>query len=211
MASSRSAPVLPYTKTLRPVSTAAMPSASLMDSRYLIGSRAQRIISYPVTQAPDGLQRGPLEGTVDLVSQRADVDVDDPGIPVEGEVPDMIHQCGPGEQVTRPAHEVLQQRELGRGEFDRAATPQHLVPGRVQGQVPDGEHHGTCRGPSAQQGPQPREELVEREWLHEVVVRASVQPADPVLYRVPRGHHQHRSPPAGTPQTPAYLETVDRP
>src|SRR5215469_16808645 len=131
---------------LSPATTTATLAPNAMDSRYLIGSRAQRVISYPVTQAPHRLQRGPFEGTVDLAPERADVDVDDPGIAVEGEVPDVLDQRSPGEDVARPAHEVLQQRELGRGELDLAAIARHLVPGRIQAQVPHGEHRRTFRG-----------------------------------------------------------------
>src|SRR5262249_6713636 len=99
---------------LSPATTTATLAPNVMDSRYLIGSAAQRVISYPVTQAPHRLQRGPVEGTVDLVAERADVDVDDPGMAAEGKVPDVRDQRSPGEHIARPAHEVLQQRELGR-------------------------------------------------------------------------------------------------
>src|SRR5262249_35967773 len=97
---------------LSPATTTATLAPNEMDSGYLIGSVAQRVISYPVTQAPHRLQGGPVEGTVDLVPERADIDVDDPGIAVEGEVPDVLDQRSPGEHIARPAHEVLQQREL---------------------------------------------------------------------------------------------------
>src|SRR5215831_5175787 len=145
---------------LSPATTTAVLAPNMIDSRYLIGSLAQRVISYPVTQAPYRLQRSPLEGTVDLVSERADVDVDDPGIAVEGEVPHVLDQRGPGEDVARPAHQVLQQRELGRREVDRAAAPRHLVPGRIQRQVADAEQRRARRGPAAHQRPQPRQEFI---------------------------------------------------
>src|SRR5690349_15266977 len=131
MVASRLDPVCVYTKMLSPATTSATLAPNAMDSRYLIGSLAQRVISYPVTQAPHRLQRGPPEGTVDLAAERADVDVDDPGIAIEGEVPDVLDQRSPCEYIARPAHEVLQQRELGRGELDHATAPQYLVPGRI--------------------------------------------------------------------------------
>src|SRR5215471_148306 len=131
---------------LSPATTTAVLAPNMMDSRYLIGSRAQRVISYPVTQAPYRLQRGPLERAVDLAPERKDVDVDDPGIALEGEVPDVLDQGSPGEDIARPAHEVLEQRELGRGELDHAAASHHLVAGRIQGQVPDSEHCRARRG-----------------------------------------------------------------
>src|SRR6266480_446369 len=143
---------------LSPATTTAALAPNVMDSRYLIGSGAQRVISDPVTQAPHRLQRGPLERAIDLAPERADVDVDDPGIAVEGEVPDVVNQGSPGEDIARPAHEVLEQRELGRGELDHTPPAHHLVAGRIQGEVPDGEHRRACRGLPPQQGPQPRQE-----------------------------------------------------
>src|SRR5215472_12084363 len=128
---------------LSPATTTAALAPNMMDSRYLIGSRAQRVISYPVTQTPHRLRRGPLERAVDLAPEGADVDVDDPGIAVEGEVPDVPDQGSPGEDIARPAHKVLEQRELGRGELDHAAAPHHLVAGRVQAMHP--VRHGVPR------------------------------------------------------------------
>src|SRR5690349_19216157 len=148
-------------KMLRPATTAAALAPKAMASRYLIGSWCQRVISYPVTQAPHCLQRGPLERAVDLVAQCADVDVDDPGVAVEGEVPDVLNQRGPGEHVAWPAHEVLQQRELGRGELDHAAAPRHLVPGRIEEQIPNAKHRGAFCGRPAHQGPQAGQELIQ--------------------------------------------------
>src|SRR5215469_5911498 len=130
---------------LRPATTTAALAPNMRDSRYLIGSLAQRIISYPVAHAPYRLQRDPPEGAVDLVAQRADVDVDDPGVTVKGEVPDVFDQRGSGEDLAGPAHEVLKQREFGRGEFDPGTVPAHLVPGRIQRQVPHREYRRTRR------------------------------------------------------------------
>src|SRR5215831_2628083 len=149
MVASRLDAVCVYTKMLSPATTTATLAPNAMDSRYLIGSLAQRVISYPVTQAPDRLERGPLEGTVDLVSQRADVDVDNPGVAVEGEVPDVLDQRSPGEDIAGAAHEVLQQRELGPGEPDPGAAPVHRVPGRIQGQISHCEDRRAVRGAAA--------------------------------------------------------------
>src|SRR5262249_4195253 len=141
-------------KMLRPATTTAALAPNVMDSRYLIGSLAQRIISYPVAQATYRLQRGPPEGTVDLAAQRADVDVDDPGVAVIGEVPNVLDQRDPGENLARPAHEVLKQREFGWGQLDRGTAPAHLMPSWIQGQVPHHENHRTHHGRPADQSPQ---------------------------------------------------------
>ena len=61
----------------------------------------------------------------------------------------------------------------------------------------------------AQQRPQPRLQLGERERLHQVVVGAGVEAVDPVGDRVARGQHQHRGAIAGGSHPPADLEPVD--
>src|SRR5215471_11908285 len=159
MVASRLDPVCAYTKTPRPASTTAIARPKTTVSRYLIGSLAHSLITDPVTQAPHGLQRGLPEGTVDLVSQRADVDVHDPGVAVEGEVPDVLDQRAPGHDVARPAHEVLQQGELGGGELDRDLPAADRVPGRVQRQVTDGQDGGALGGRAACQRPEPGQQF----------------------------------------------------
>src|SRR5215472_2753612 len=159
---------------LRPATTSAALAPNMMASRYLIGSRAQRIILDPVTHAPHCLQAGPTEGPVDLLPQRSDVDVHDPGITVEGEVPYVLDKRASGEHVAGPAHEEFKQRELGRSELDLAGAPAHLVPGRVQGQVTHGEDRRALRGVPAHERAKTCKQLVQREWLGQVVVRADV-------------------------------------
>ncbi len=62
---------------------------------------------------------------------------------------------------------------------------------------------------AAQQGAQPRDQLVEVERLDEVVVRAGLQSLHAVGHRVARGEHQHRYAVAVMAQPPAHLESVD--
>src|SRR5215467_9267879 len=136
---------------LRPATTTAALAPNVMASRYLIGSRAQRIILEPVTKAPHCFQARPPEWPVDLLPQRSDVDVHDPGITVEGEVPDVLDQRAPGEHVAGPAHQEFKQRELGRSELDLAGAPAYLVPGRVERQVTHGKDRRARRGVPAHQ------------------------------------------------------------
>ena len=61
---------------------------------------------------------------------------------------------------------------------------------------------------AAQQRPQPRQQLVERERLGQVVVGTGVQAVDLVLQRVLGGQHQHQAWPALAPQRRADLHPV---
>ena len=90
-------------------------------------------------------------------------------------------------------HEQLEQRELGARQVDHAVAALHLMGRRVELEVPEAQHLPAGAQPRApQQRPQPREQLVEGEGLHDVVVRAGVEARDPVGDRVPRGQHQDR-------------------
>ena len=61
---------------------------------------------------------------------------------------------------------------------------------------------------AAQQGSQPRAELLERERLDQVVVGAGVEALDAIRDRVARGEHQHGRAVAGGAQAAADLEPV---
>src|SRR5215831_3094601 len=126
--------------------------------RCLIGSLVQQLIADPVAEAADGLQRRTAEGPVDLVAQGADVDVHDPGIALEGEVPDVLDERPPRQDIIRAAHQAFEQRELGRREVDPGPDPAYLVPRGIQAQVTDAENRGTLRRGPAPQGPQPGQE-----------------------------------------------------
>ena len=90
-------------------------------------------------------------------------------------------------------HQVLEQRELRLGELHRPITAGHLAGGRVERQVRVAELLSGVAVRPPEQRPQPREQLLERERLDDVVVGAGVEAVDPVLDGVPGGQHQDRS------------------
>ena len=109
------------------------------------------------------------------------------------------------------AQQQLEQQELGTRELDRAAAAADLVRLRLELDVGEAQHLAVhaAAGAAPQQGAQPREQFVERERLHQVVVGAGVQPAHPVGHRIAGGEDEHRRTIAGRPQPPADLEAVD--
>ena len=90
-----------------------------------------------------------------------------------------------------------------------AAAVHRVAPG-VEHEVGEAQHAAllaVARAP--QQRAHAREQLLERERLDQVVVRAGVEPAHAVGHRVARGEHQHRRAVAGGAQAAADLEPVD--
>ncbi len=81
--------------------------------------------------------------------------------------------------------------------------------GGVEAQVAGLEHGGALGGAAPRERAQAREQLLERERLHEVVVGAAVEAGDAVLDGVARGEHQDRRPHVVSAQAAADLEPVE--
>src|SRR5262245_17898477 len=138
-----------------------MLAAKMSVRRSLIVSLVLRFIPGPVAGAVEGLQRGPAERPVDLVGQRADVDVRDPGGAAKGEGPAVLDEGLSRHDVVWPAHQVVEKRDLGGGEVNPGSGTADLGPCRIQGQVADADNRGPLPRAAAQQGPHPGEEFSE--------------------------------------------------
>ncbi len=112
--------------------------------------------------------------------------------------------------MARVAQEQLEQRVLGAGQLDLARAAAHPVRARVEREAGEPERRVLARrARAAQEGAHAREQLPERERLHEVVVGAEVEAADRVLLRVARGEHEDRRAVAARAQAAADLEAVE--
>src|SRR4029450_5460341 len=111
--------------------------------------------------------------------------------------------------LVRVRHEELEQVELGPGQLDHVAAPPDLARRRVELDVGEPEHAVQRRRPATDQRPHPGEQLLQRERLDEVVVRAGVEAFDAVADGVAGGQHQdgHRVPASTDPAT--HLAPVD--
>ena len=78
----------------------------------------------------------------------------------------------------------------------------------VEAKVADLDHDRPLTGGSAGERAQPREQLLERERLHQVVVGAGVEPFDAIIDCVASRQHQHRRPHILVAQSPANVEAV---
>ncbi len=91
----------------------------------------------------------------------------------------------------------------------RRGAARGLARGAVERDVGEPQQRRVAVGAAPQQRAHAREQLVEVERLHDVVVRAGVEPGDPVGDGLTRGQHQHGRAVAARAQPPAHLEPVD--
>src|SRR5262245_8808640 len=129
---SRSAPVREYTNTLSPAITHATLTENAAVTHNLIGIWILRVISDSVACAADRVERRPSERAVDLLAQRAHIDVHATRIAIVSLVPDVTYQLQPGQDLTGVPHEVFEQRELSSGQADLGVAAPYLMGGRVQ-------------------------------------------------------------------------------
>ena len=95
-----------------------------------------------------------------------------------------------GEHAPWRAHQHFEHREfLGGKQDDPIATP-CFTRGGVQLQILNVEHHRRGVIGAAQQCPDASDQLTQRVGFDEVIVRAQIQPGDPILYRIARGCHE---------------------
>ena len=161
------------------------------------------------SRPPARFQRPAAERLVDLAPQVADVDIDDVGARVVGEIPGVLEQVQPREDLAGPPHERLEQRELLGRERDLVAAATDLPGRRVEHQITNAQGGRALGLPAPYQRPQARKQLREGERLHQVVVGTGVEPRDAVLDGVAGRQHQDGCPDTGVTQSPARLEAVD--
>ena len=135
------------------------------------------------------------------------MDVD--GVGAEGVdlvVPHVLGDRTAVHHVRRPAHQDLQDAELGAGQRGSRAADQHLAGGRVELNLSNHHPGRLANLRAALQRPQPGQQFAEVERLDQVVVGARVQAGDPVGGGVPGGQHQHRSADAGPAQPGQHVQ-----
>src|SRR5581483_7566322 len=103
---------------------------------------------------------------------------------LERHVPGSVEEADARERLAGVSHEQLEQRELLRRELELGVAAPRAVRGRIEPQVVDLEQRRPLAGRAADERPQPRNQLRERERLHEVIVPAGVEPLDAVVYGV---------------------------
>jgi hypothetical protein len=120
----------------------------------------------------------------------------------------MVEQLQPRQHLSGTPHERLQQRELLRGELDLRVAAPGSAGRRIEPEVADDELGRPLDAATANECPQAREQLGQRERLSQVGVGAGVEPGDAILDGVAGGEHQHGRPHAVVPKPPARLEAA---
>ena len=128
---------------------------------------------------------------------------------VEVHAPGHGQQFLPRKDLTGVGDEGLQQGELAGGQNHRSSVDRYLAQQQVDMDAADTEMHvrrEVDTGPEI--GPYAGQEFLEREWLRQVVVRAEVEPLDPVIHSSPGAEHQNRNGRPPLPQPPEHLKPV---
>ena len=122
-------------------------------------------------------------------------------------VPHVFEQLLGADRCAVRAGQALQHAELLAGQGQRDAGAAGAVPRAIDHQVAPLHDRGRAGSASAQ-GADARDQLVEGERLAEVVVRAQLQPVDPILDVGGRGEHQDAAGRAVAHQLAADLVAV---
>ena len=111
----------------------------------------------------------------------ADVDIDDIGLRQEFVVPDVLKQHRPGDDLVRPAHEIFEQLEFARQQFDAAFVAPHGAIDEVHFQRSGAQAGGARVDETSRQRFDPRGELAQLERLDQIVIAARLQAADTIV------------------------------
>ena len=173
------------------------------------GRRCRRAVARPrqgIADAPDGPQGIASAQRLQLASQVVDVQVHDVGVDVRLGAPDRVQDLLPRHDAPLLADEVAEQRVLPRRQVLRRIAHDHAVADRVELDVARDQSLAGQLGCPPGERAQPGQQLREREWLGQVVVRARVQAGHPVVERPQRGEHQHRGGDAPRPEQAQHLQ-----
>src|SRR6476619_911853 len=128
--------------TAAPSSTQASRKAIATESaRRVLAARgtpsltAAILAAEPVAGAAHGVQQGFRKTRVDLLPQAADVHVDDVGLRIEVVVPHRLEQHRAGDHAFGLAHQVFEQAELARQQFDALAAALRFAGEQVEFEV----------------------------------------------------------------------------
>src|SRR5689334_22493779 len=165
------------------------------------------LCSQSVPGPADRLDGTRPERPVDLVPEESNVDVHDIRVAFVREVPDVLEEPAARDDLAGMTHEELQHREFLARQLDGDLPATHSLGRGIEGQVTHLEHWRALAGPAPNERAEPRPQLLQIEWLGEVVVGARVEAAGAVGNGVAGGEHEDRHPPARLPEPCTHLET----
>src|SRR4051794_1314792 len=137
---------------------------------------------------------GVLGVVLHLGAQPLDVHVDQSGVGGVSVAPHLLEQHLAREHLPRLAGQADEEVELERGEREGRAAAGHRVPRHVDHQVADGERLRRPLREPADARPDPSQQLLRLERLHDVVVGPGLEAGDHVDRVALRGQHHDRDP-----------------
>ncbi|ABA47730.1 hypothetical protein BURPS1710b_1624 [Burkholderia pseudomallei 1710b] len=161
-------------------------------------ARPLRVFREPVAAAAHGFDHSIAAGGLERGAQPLDVHVDRALLDEHMVAPDLIEQLRAAVHALRMGHEEVQQAELGRAEIELDLAAVRLrgdaMRRRIEPQPVD-RHDvlGQLRRAAAQHRLDPRHQLLRRERLRHVIVRADLEAEDLVLLVAARGQHDDRN------------------
>src|SRR5215831_47831 len=148
--------------------------------------------SNDISDSTDGVDHLVGEVDVDLRAQARHQHLDDVGLRVEVEVPDVLEDHRLRYRPPCVAHQILEQRELAGLELDFLATARDGTRQQVDDKLADGETCGLGRpARAAYERVNPGYELGEDERLGHVVIAPGVQTANAIVDRPFRAEYDH--------------------
>lgn len=140
-----------------------------------------------------------------LVAESAHVNLDDVRHDLDG-VPHLLDELGLRHRLARPTRQVREEIELALRELEQLPAGKGIATPDVEVEGTGVEHqHSRC---ATRQRSEPGEELIHRERLRQVVVRAEVQRPHTVLDLTPGRQHQDRTVEVGSTEMLADLQAV---
>ena len=127
----------------------------------------------------------------ELLAQAMDVDLDRVGGDLAGMSEDVILDLLLGDHAALAAHQQFEHRGLACRQHLWLVVDRGLAVLRVEGEVGDLQARAEQLARAAQLRFEPRDQFLQRERLHQIVVGAAAQALHTIVQAAPRGQHQH--------------------
>src|SRR5215218_6778890 len=163
-----------------------------------------------VALAPDRLEVGAIERSVDLAPEIPDVHLDHVGVALEVLAPHPLEQLLLADDLAGVAEQGLEEGELAGRQRDVDVAAAAAAGDDVEGEVAELERLEVVVGPAPGERLEAGDQHHERERLGEEVVGTRVERLGLVVLAVLGGQHEDRRPDLGLPQAAAHLVAVHR-
>ena len=106
--------------------------------------------------------------------------------------PHALDELRARDHLARQPHEMLEQPEFARSEFDLTAPARDFARHEIHHQVADLVQRDRLAGHAPHERADPRDHLVHGKWFRHVVIRAQVQALDALVHFAARRDDHHR-------------------